>query len=130
MRCHFSKKKVKKMWIITLLMKELTTSLDFSVQLKKKRFRFVENYVHRLLFAFCQLYNIQNPVLFLQCISIYHKIRWISPDPYTRATRGVVQCARKCGSNFYTKCHKMALLKSQICSILQHSILDFFKRIC
>jgi hypothetical protein len=39
-----------------------------------------------------------------------------------------VQCARKCGSNFYTKCHKMALLKSQICSILQHSILDFFQK--
>jgi hypothetical protein len=39
-----------------------------------------------------------------------------------------LQCAQKCGSNFYTKCHKMALSKSQICSILQHSILEFFQK--
>jgi hypothetical protein len=40
----------------------------------------------------------------------------------------LVQCAQKCGSNFYTKCHKMALSKSQICSILQHSIFEFFQK--
>jgi hypothetical protein len=39
-----------------------------------------------------------------------------------------VQSAQKCGSNFYTKCHKMALSKSQICSILQHSIFEFFEK--
>jgi hypothetical protein len=39
-----------------------------------------------------------------------------------------VQCAQKCGTNFYTKCHKMALSKSQICSILQHSIFEFLLR--
>jgi hypothetical protein len=39
-----------------------------------------------------------------------------------------IERAQKCGSNFYTKCHKMALLKSQICSILQHSILEFFQK--
>jgi hypothetical protein len=39
-----------------------------------------------------------------------------------------IQSVQKCGSNFYTKCHKMALSKSQICSILQHSILDFFQK--
>jgi hypothetical protein len=39
----------------------------------------------------------------------------------------VIQCAQKCGSNFYTKCHKMALSKSQICSVLQHSIFEFFQ---
>jgi hypothetical protein len=41
----------------------------------------------------------------------------------------LVQCAQKCGSNFYTKCHKMALLKSQICSILKHSIFEFFQKV-
>jgi hypothetical protein len=39
-----------------------------------------------------------------------------------------IQCAQKCGSNIYTKCHKMALSKSQICSILQHSIFEFFQK--
>jgi hypothetical protein len=41
-----------------------------------------------------------------------------------------IQSAQKCGSNFYTKCHKMALSKSQIflqsCNI---QFLNFFKRI-
>jgi malate/lactate dehydrogenase len=40
----------------------------------------------------------------------------------------LIQCAQKCGSNIYTKCHKMALSKSQICSILQHSIFEFFQK--
>jgi hypothetical protein len=40
----------------------------------------------------------------------------------------LIQSAQKCGSNFYTKCHKMALSKSQICSILQHSIFEFFQK--
>jgi hypothetical protein len=39
-----------------------------------------------------------------------------------------IQSAQKCGSNFYTNCHKMALSKSQICSILQHSIFEFFQK--
>jgi hypothetical protein len=39
-----------------------------------------------------------------------------------------IQSVQKCGSNFYTKCHKMALSKSQICSILQHSIFEFFQK--
>jgi hypothetical protein len=43
-------------------------------------------------------------------------------------TTSHLQSAQKCGSNFYTKCHKMALSKSQICSILQHSIFDFFQK--
>jgi hypothetical protein len=47
---------------------------------------------------------------------------------FHRLRGSFIQNAQKCGSNFYTKCHKMALLKSQICSILQHSIFEFFQK--
>jgi hypothetical protein len=40
----------------------------------------------------------------------------------------MIQSAQKCGSNFYTKCHKRALSKSQICSISQHSMFEFFQK--
>jgi hypothetical protein len=40
----------------------------------------------------------------------------------------LIQSAQKCGSNFYTKCHQMALSKNQICSILKHSIFEFFRK--